>query len=67
MLANYFASIVDKKTRRPNNDRRVFYKRARVYEQRIALTNQSDYLTVTVPNSFTTPPHGEKPPVVELP
>jgi hypothetical protein len=67
MLANYFASIVDKKNRRPNNDRRVFYKRARVYEQRIALPNQSDYLTVTAPNSFTTPPHGEKPPVVELP
>jgi hypothetical protein len=29
--------------------------------------NQRDYLTVTVPNSFTTPPQGEKPPVVELP
>jgi hypothetical protein len=37
---------------------------------RVALTNQSDclsYLTVTAPNSLTTPPHGEKPPVFELP
>jgi hypothetical protein len=57
----------DKKTRGPNNDRRVYGKRSRVRGQRIALTNQGDYLTVTVPNSLTTPPHGEKPPVFELP